>query len=254
MRTLHLFGDSFTQGHLLDVTFEPYKKWREHIGRELPEPWGDILVRKLNILNTNHAIAGMSNPEIFQTICQHSHEFKCDDIVIVNWTYNHRFRWVIWDSDEMKYQWKRLSINKEENPIIPEIVRGHIAVNRSHPMQIDEIYQFEKLLKEYSNSKGFHIFFWSADIDIINDLPNNKLSDFNYILHDEIMKLPPFNLNNDKIRTMFDVIFKHGGKTIEEELGFNIFDGGHLGESGHKVQAELFYDYLVKHLGIKKII
>jgi hypothetical protein len=43
MRTLHLFGDSFTQGHLLDTFFPRYKEWREFRGGNLPLCWGDLL-------------------------------------------------------------------------------------------------------------------------------------------------------------------------------------------------------------------
>ena len=36
MRTLHLFGDSFTEGHILDTTFPPFKEWKKYRGGELP--------------------------------------------------------------------------------------------------------------------------------------------------------------------------------------------------------------------------
>jgi len=254
MKTLHLFGDSFTQGHNLDKTFPPYKKWKEYRGKDLPDTWADILGQKLGMLINNHAVAGMSNPEIFQTICEHSNEFELNDIVIINWTYNHRFRWVVWDSDEMMYKWRRLSSNKESNPIIPEIVREHVAINRTHSLQIQEIYNYQKLLIEYSKSKKFHLFFWSADVDIINDLPNDTFMDFRYLLHDEIMRIPPYNESGGKTRTLFDVVFKYGGKTIEMETDNQILNGNHMGESGHKVQAELFIEYITRHLNLKKII
>ena len=43
MRTLHLFGDSFTQGHLLDDSFPRYPEWKEFRGGNLPLCWGDLL-------------------------------------------------------------------------------------------------------------------------------------------------------------------------------------------------------------------
>ena len=42
---------------------------------------------------------------------------------------------------------------------------------------------------------------------------------------------------------VFNIIQKNGGKTINEETEGKIPDN-HLGESGHKVQAELFYNHI----------
>ena len=41
-----------------------------------------------------------------------------------------------------------------------------------------------------TKSKKFEVFFWSADIDIINNLPTEKLIDKKYILHNQINNLP----------------------------------------------------------------
>jgi hypothetical protein len=30
MSTLHLFGDSFTEGHILDQTYPAYQEWRKY--------------------------------------------------------------------------------------------------------------------------------------------------------------------------------------------------------------------------------
>jgi hypothetical protein len=80
MKKLHLFGDSFTQGHLLDTFFPRYKEWREFRGGNLPLCWGDLLSNKLGMKMVNRAEAGMSNTEIFQTLCQHSDKFEKGDI------------------------------------------------------------------------------------------------------------------------------------------------------------------------------
>ena len=39
MNTLHLFGDSFTEGHNLDKSFPWYKVWKEWRGGNLPPVW-----------------------------------------------------------------------------------------------------------------------------------------------------------------------------------------------------------------------
>jgi len=256
MRTLHLFGDSFTEGHILDTTFPPFKEWKKYRGGELPLCWGDLLSKKLNMKMANHAVAGMSNSEIFQTICRHSNEFKKNDIVIINWTYPHRFRWVSWSDNIKKYIWKRLSANPENVEYISESTRMDIAVNKTLPPYIDEVYEQEKLLVEFSKSKEFQLFFWSADIDIINNLPAEKLINRKYILHEQINELP-LEIGHPHItiarsemkRTIFDVFYKYGGVTIGEESNWEIVDM-HLGEKGHIIQSELFYKYITE----KKII
>ena len=255
MRTLHLFGDSFTQGHLLDGSFPRYHDWREYRGGDLPLCWGDLLSAKLGMKMANHAVAGMSNTEIFQTFCRHSDEVQNGDIVIINWTYTQRFRWAYYYEPQKLYQWKRLSANREDGIIISESTRQDIAVNKTLPPYIEEVYEQEKLIREFSKSKGFRLFFWSADIDVINNLPSEKLNKEYYLLHDEIEKIPldiPTQTNNHsfvrmgKKRTIFDVFFEKGGTTISDETN-EIVGDGHLGEKGHLIQYELFYKYITKN-------
>ena len=126
MGVLHLFGDSFTEGHILDKTYPAYKEWKLYRGGELPLCWGDLLSKKLNMVMKNHAVAGMSNSEIFQSICRHSHTFEKDDIVIINWTYPNRFRWVYWCKHHKKYKWVRLSLNPEDESKILEETRNEL--------------------------------------------------------------------------------------------------------------------------------
>ena len=44
----------------------------------------------------------------------------------------------------------------------------------------------------------------------------------------------------------FETINYYGGKTVQEETNFNCTDN-HLGESGHRVQSELFFNYIMKY-------
>jgi hypothetical protein len=43
---------------------------------------------------------------------------------------------------------------------------------------------------------------------------------------------------------MLGHIIKMGGKTIFEETDGKVIDMIHLGESGHIIQSELFYNYI----------
>jgi hypothetical protein len=255
MRTLHLFGDSFTQGHLLDINFQPYKEWKLYRGGELPLCWGDLLSKKLNMIMNNRAVAGMSNSEIFQTICKHSDKFEKDDIVIINWSYPSRFRWASCSNEFNRCKWTRLGGNPHDGTVISEDTRTDIALQKTLIPCIEEIYEHEKLIYEYSKSKKFEVFFWSADIDIINNLPSEKLIDRKYILHDKINSLPLIVQGNIAVnksepkRTIFDVFHQYGAMTVGEETNWEVQDN-HLGEKGHIIQFELFYKYITK----KKLI
>lgn len=100
-------------------------------------------------------------------------------------------------------------------------------------------------------------FFFGPDVDIINNLPSEKLINRKYILHEQINNLPLIIHQDESIsihrnepkRTIFDVFYKYGGVTIGEETNFEVRDS-HLGEKGHIVQAELFYKYITE----KKLI
>jgi len=255
MGTLHLFGDSFTEGHLLDKNFHPYKEWKLYRGGELPLCWGDLLSKKLNMKMNNRAVGGMSNSEIFQKICKHSNEFEKDDIVIINWTYPSRFRWASCSDKINRCHWVRLGGNPHDGSVISEDTRTDIALQKTLIPCIEEIYEHEKLIYEYSKSKKFEVFFWSADIDIINNLPSEKLIDRKYILHDKINSLPlivqggiTVNRSEPK-RTIFDVFHQYGAMTVGEETNWEVQDN-HLGEKGHIIQFELFYKYITE----KKLI
>jgi hypothetical protein len=257
MGTLHLFGDSFTEGHLLDKTFHPYKEWELYRGGELPLCWGDLLSNKLNMRMNNRAVGGMSNSEIFQKICKHSDEFEKDDIVIINWSYPNRFRWASCSDENNKCRWVRLGGNPHDGSVISEYTRTDIALQKTLIPCIEEIYEHEKLIHEYSKSKNFKVFFWSADIDIINNLPSEKLIDRKYILHEQINNLPLIiqgenyiRINRPELkRTIFDVFHQYGAMTVGEETNWEVQDR-HLGEKGHIIQSELFYKYITE----KKLI
>ena len=255
MNTLHLFGDSYTEGHNMDFHYHNYKNWREYRGGDLPETWGEMLSNKLNMLMNNKAVAGMGNYEIFLTICQHSDMFKKDDIVIINWTFMERFRWAsihkgndgtielerdINGVGHTQPYWKRLSSKIENGHHINENTRNDIAINRTDKLYVDEIYNYEKIIELLCKNVGCDVYFWSSDSNIIYSLPKDKLKQKKYILHDFIDVKSHLNIN---LECFFTVIRKHGGMDIANETNFKVQDT-HLGETGHKVQSELFYDYI----------
>jgi hypothetical protein len=260
MNTLHLFGDSFTEGHKLDLTFKWYKVWEEMRDGNLPPVWHELLSTKLNMKCNVNAIGGSSNDETFHTICQKCDSFERGDIVIIQWTYNHRFRWASEFHDENGVKvinpvtgksipyWIRMGITIGEHCkfYIKESTQLEIAINRSEQeLYADEIYDFEKIIDLLCNKIGCEVYYWSMDEKIINSLPKEKLNQKKYICNQyignyEIKKEEP---NIGHHFTLFREIYKRGGMNIQQETNYEIPDT-HLGESGHRIQYEMFYEYL----------
>lgn len=250
MPRLFGFGDSFTQGHNLDLTLPNYKIWREYReDKKLPSTWFELLSEKLDYEQKNYAVAGMSNDEIRDTINKNITEIKKDDIVIINWSYNHRFRWAAYEKNldgEIIYEtppkrkvpiWVRLGVTVFDcnRFYIDPKTQLDIAHNRSHELYSDEIKNYENLIDHISKIVGFKVFYWSLDEDIVKIFNKNEKK---YILFDLI----PEGQN------LFDLIKSKGGRTISDETDGLLIDD-HLGETGHRIQFELFYDY-IKNLGI----
>jgi hypothetical protein len=252
MATLFGFGDSFTAGHFQDDTFKPYQQWKEYRGGNLPPIWIDLLGQKLNMDVVNYGHGGNSNLETFETICKNCDQFKNGDIVIINWTEITRFRWVAFGnfrSAEGIYDvpyWRRIQAASNDDGCIDEKTKIDIVQNRTNTLYIEEIYNYQNIVDQLAKSIGFNVFYWSGDSDIIYTLPPEKLHQKKYIINDLIIERDPLFFD-DIGGTFFKTIKKYGGMVVKEETNGNCTDT-HLGESGHRVQYELFYDYIIKNI------
>lgn len=254
MGTLHLFGDSFTEGHNLDTHYPNYKLWKEWRGGQLPKTWAELLSEKMEMEMNMKAIGGMSNHEIFQSICKEAHKFKRDDIVIINWAYMDRFKWATNYVDNYGrqgyhidgtpiYYWKRLSSHKEDGKILSESTRNEIALNRTHPLHVQEMYDYENIINALCKSIGCDVYYWSSDNFVIIPLPKEKLFQKKYILHD-LLHPEPY-LDRIGISCFFESLKKYGFKYIDEETSGGVLDL-HPGEVGHQTIYRLFYEYIMK--------
>lgn len=238
MGKLFTFGCSFTEDfeRVLETTknssFVPAQKRYviDHLGGRIPKSWPQLLSEKLNAELKNYGVGGMSNYHIFEQVCEHCDEFKQGDIVIIGWTHVTRFRWA-----DNNGTWSPIFSQYTENAskIITESTFNEILVQRTNKLYSDEIYKYQKLIEQLSKSVGFNLYFWSSDGDIINKENKEFLSGRKYLLNNIISYT-----NN-----VFNIIQKNGGKTINEETEGKIPDN-HLGESGHRIQSELFYNHI----------
>jgi hypothetical protein len=98
MKTLWVFGDSFTEGYKNFVIRHPnghdiewrnkYINWKGYV----PKVFSEILAEKLNIKFINKGIGGADNYTIFDSIIQSLEHIKNGDIVIIGWSTLSRYR------------------------------------------------------------------------------------------------------------------------------------------------------------------
>ena len=233
MNTLYTFGCSYTQGFNRSENNESYKLFKDYRGGNLPKDWSTLLSEKLGFELKNYGEDASGNNQIFQEICSHCDEFNGGDIVIVGWTFIDRYRWVDYENNT----WKKHGSGHINENYITKSTHEEIVYNRTHPFYIQEIYNYEKIIDELSFNKKFKVYYWSAaENNIITNIPTEKLREIKkYILSDEI------HPDNNNLR---QIITKKGGLTIKEETNGFVNDI-HLGESGHKIQSELFYKHIM---------
>lgn len=226
MSTLFVFGDSHTESYettnITSPLYQAYYKWR---GGTWPEVWATLLAEKLGTDVKNYGWAASTNEEIIYRICKHINEVKQGDTVIIQWTYAHRFKWV----DQKKNAWQKMQILNRYPKIIHEQTFMDVINNLTHPLHRELIYNYEPMFEHLSKIIGFDLYYWSAEDGIINDLPEDVRSNRKYML--------------TKSGKAFQDIIDNGGQFIYGETNHEIHDI-HMGELGHKVQAELFYKHI----------
>jgi hypothetical protein len=231
MNTLYTFGCSFTAYY---NNHKNYIKYKEYRNDNYPPHWTELLSNKLNLKLKNFGYPGMGNDRIFQLIANNSNFYKPGDVIVVGWSFINRFKWA---NDNINV-WENIGFGfKSNEQFISESTLNEIMVNRSNKLYIDDIRNYEKLLDLFSDKSQIKIYYWSFDSNVIN---NNTEKNKNFILHSELK-------NNSSLK---DYIFECGGEDITMETNSKITDH-HLGENGHKIQSELFYDYITNK---KKLI
>lgn len=246
MATLWTLGCSFTA----EYTFVSYLKpgetdmsrenneirYRDHKGY-VTDIWPTIVAKELGLEKMNLGYPGFSNYRIFNRFAANSHQFKKDDVVIVEWSRMVRF--------------DIISKNNGRHDVIVSVIPSEafrhtqytreameeILVNRTHPAWCEEVYSYMKLMKELSKSKGFELYFWSADKDIINKESKEFKQHYKVLVPES---------DDDVTR----YLRKYGAKSIKEETDGFLPDDEHYGEVGHMAMAKAFlYDIAVYRNG-----
>jgi len=197
-----------------------------------PLSWSEILSDNLNLELRNLARGGRSNDSIFDDFCNESDNIKKGDVVIIGWSYLNRFR--IWSTKYNPTRWIDVSVAdfetiKEATGFSKRTVE-EICLSRDNQLYETEIHNREKLILDYLKLKNVNVFLWNGG----SPFENND----NYLLE-------KFEEN---LSETFEIWFrKNGGSTITEETQGKIIDN-HLGKHGNILQAELFYDEILKKI------
>jgi hypothetical protein len=229
MSTLWIFGCSYSAEytHRGNIT-KKFEKYKEYKNGTLPDVWGKILSDKLNYEYINCADGGVGNEYIFEQVCKNSENFKKDDILIIEWSYIERFRWIL------NNEW----VHTTASNVIPIISRefcDETLKMKTHPLFIKTIFEYEKIIEVLSRAIGFNVFFWMGDYKLQEYIPKDKKLNRKYIASKYIM---------DNDGTIFwEILNRRKGQTIFNETG-GLVDDNHFGEVAHKIMAELFYEHI----------
>lgn len=235
MSTLYTFGCSFTEDY--KDSYPPYLEYKNFKGGTYPKVWSTLLSEKLNYELVNEGRGGSGNQHIFTSLCKSAHQFKKGDIVIVQWSFMERYRF----SDAFGIDWVHLGPSDPKyignEMIISRECQDFICINRTLDPYKQELYDYENLIDSLAKSVGFEVFYWTILNNLIYNRPKEILNQKKYLLNDKI---------RDQFDNTFSIVLKNGGQWIKEETNW-VIDDGHMGEKGHQVQAELFYEYIMSY-------
>jgi hypothetical protein len=261
---LYCFGDSYTEGYKNDMKFWPYNAYRKYLGldnpKDMPPLWSDLLGEKFAIESFNYGKGGASNHETFFTFVDKCSNIQSGDIVIINWTYIQRCLWITEEErDDFSNILRSVSTHQGEhydpNGIYKETYDS-IAVQRLSFSWTYEILGYQKIIDELAKERGFDVYYWFTDNHLYENLL--KIEDINqkkYILNDVVSKYQYKHVDGEFRMAcfLFDAIREYGAKTLYEDSEGMCGDSMHLGGTGHRVQAEMFYSYITKTPYPKKL-
>tara|TARA_B100000085_G_scaffold278821_1_gene301174 strand:+ start:239 stop:982 length:744 start_codon:yes stop_codon:yes gene_type:complete len=230
LKTLHLFGDSFTYGTGCNMGDEYYERWR-NIGDAM---WGEILAHKLSAQYKNYGIQGASNDYIFDSIINPTiwDTIKKDDIVIIGKSFTARFD----IPDNLDETSTRLdSINTAEmtkliDSLHPDKFKGKewdkLEVN---PMFKNYNHKREQMLKTVVN--WHHWFSWN---DLYKKRHDLRFDYIEKMLVEKGCKVIIWGIESDFGN--LETIARHTKNQIAD---------GHWSFKAHRIVANTFYERII---------
>jgi len=242
MNTLWVFGDSYTAEYFPvgeEFTVSNYDHYKTFKGGWLPDIWPKILGDKLGYEVKNLAKGGSANTNIFLSFLNVCEQLNENDRVIIGWSNNKRFVAANFDID----------IFNDILPCDSEFHETHLSkrtieeifYNRTHPIWVEEVYGWIKLINLYCDLKKVKVHHWTSDDDMTCQF--NQYDDEKYIsvleTANRCLGLMEYisELNYEQNGTHSRIIFETNDQITD----------GHFGEYGHTAQAEYFYNFIKKH-------
>lgn len=222
MGKLYVFGCSFSAVHNIHLLNDPvFKKYYEFRGGTFPTTWSEILANKLGLELVNTAKWGSDNYTIFESFCKVSDKITSDDIVIIGWSQTLRFRLYSKSRNclDSANVWKTNKNDFFYN--ISQQTIDEIIVNRDHKFWVDEVYNWMNIITHLSKLSNFKLYYWSFFIEF-----------------------PEMYILND--------VLNLGAKYISHETNNEIINE-HMGEIGHKKQAQYFENIILNKQKIRLI-
>lgn len=246
MNRLWTFGCSFTAEYdPIDGIYSPFEnnfdRYYRFRNNNFPDTWTTILANKVGRLPMNCAIGGSSNYGILNQFIEVCDLIQKGDIVVFGWTHLGRFIAVNNEHDIFN---QVLPFGAEYNDLgLSKRTVEEIQVNRTNPLWGKEVYGWVRFINAYVKNIGAESYHWTSDERIFDYHTKNWMED-NLIVVDDIDVLENPNIV-DKHNMLWYITHqmhygnKQMGKIIDETNG--LIQDGHMGEFGHKVQANLFY-------------
>jgi hypothetical protein len=232
MKTLWIFGDSFSTNFEYSNLHDNHKKYMEYMGVNEIKTWPILLADKLGCELKNLAKGGDSNYQIFQDFCDNCHNIKEKDIVIIGWglitkfriSYNNQFVNIHPHGGVKDYG----NLSKET---IQEILDNRLKNFRyanKRDRYAEEVNMWEKVISVLSRNKNFDVYFWNSEEErLIYCEPTEFKNELNYLC-------------KDSEEPLIRYLKKKGCATIEDDTDGLISDS-HFGVGGHNKQAEIFH-------------
>ena len=243
MKTLWIFGDSFSTRFDHNNLHDNHRRYMEIMGISEIKTWSDSLAEKLGRELKNLARGGDSNYQTFQNICDNCYEIKEDDIVIVGWglitkfriSYNNQFVNIHPQGEIKDYG----SLSKETIQEILDNRLKDLRYSGKRDRYAEEVNMWEKVISVLAKNKKFEVYFWSSEEErLINCEPNKHKNKSNY-------------LYKDSKEPLIHYVRKKGCTTMEDETNGLVSDS-HFGVGGHNKLADIFYDE-IKNLKLRYV-
>jgi len=164
MRTIWVFGDSFSVDFEKSYYIEGFRKYRDFKGYH-PKSWGKLLSEKLECDYKNCAHGGWDNYSILESFCNVIHEIKPNDIVFVGWAPEIRIRLM---SENGRWKCFRPNMDEEnwsgiKSDDIAKLLSNRLHLSTYSPKEgvLNEILSWENMIRFSMREMKLHLWKWN---------------------------------------------------------------------------------------------